>query len=56
MATLKPFALEQFYIIKQNVKLNSEHSPNAESGGDDSENSLFRQIDHLKKEVDEKIT
>ena len=26
--------MEQFFIIKQNVKLNCEHSPNAESGSD----------------------
>ena len=56
LAALKLFALEQLFIIKQNVNLNCEHSPNAESGVDKTElvNSLFRQIDHLKREIDEK--
>ena len=58
MAALKSVVLKQFSIIKQNVKLNCEHSPNAESSGDDREftNSLLGQIDHLKRELDGKKT
>ena len=43
-------------MIKQNVKSNCEHLPNAKSSGDDREliNSLLGQIDHLKRELDEK--
>ena len=43
MAALKLFALEQFLIIKQTVKLNCEHLLNAKSGRDDREfiNSLL---------------
>ena len=56
MAALKSFILEQFFIIKQTVKFNCEHLPNAESGSDDGEliDSLLGQIDHLKKEINEK--
>ena len=56
MAALKLFILEQCFIIKQNLKLNCDHSLNAESSGDDREliNALLRQIKYLKMELDKK--
>ena len=56
MAALKMFILEQCFIIKENLKLNCDHSLNAESSGDDREliNSLLRQIKYLKIELEKK--
>ena len=58
MAALKSLVSEQFSIIKRNIKLNCEHSPNAESSGDGREiiNSLLGQLHHLKMESGKKIT
>ena len=55
IAALKSFVLEQVFIIKQYVKLNYEHSSNAESR-DYREliNSLVEQKDHLKRQLDER--
>ena len=56
MAASKLFILEQCFIIKQNLKLNCNHSLNAESSGDDREliNALLRQIKYLQMELDKK--